>query len=184
MTIQLSLRRLDPEDERPDFDCGDPDLNEFFKEDSIRSGNELLSVTYIAESDSGDVLAFFSVSNDSIREEDAPSKTRFRKKILQLLPHDKRYKSTPAVKIGRFAVCNCQKGDGIGTRLVDFIKAWFTVGNKTGCRFLLVDAYNNQKTTHFYEKNGFEFLSQEAEDGDETRTMYFDLMRFKESQQS
>jgi hypothetical protein len=30
----VTFRRLDAEEERPDFDCGDSDLNEFFFKDS------------------------------------------------------------------------------------------------------------------------------------------------------
>ena len=40
-----------------------------------------------------------------------------------------------------------------------FIKDWFRhEDNKTGCRFLVVDAYNNPRTLHFYERNDFRFL--------------------------
>ena len=49
MTESRVLKRLNPEDLRPPFDCDDNDLNEFFTKDSIVSGKELLSVTYILE---------------------------------------------------------------------------------------------------------------------------------------
>jgi hypothetical protein len=42
---------------------------------------------------------------------------------------------------------------GIGTAVVVFIQALFTLRNKTGCRFLTVDSYPN--ATGFYEKKGF-----------------------------
>ena len=32
-------------------------------------------------------------------------------------------------------------------------------GLKTGCRFIVVDAYNKENVLHFYEKNGFKFFS-------------------------
>lgn len=77
---------------------------------------------------------------------------------------------------------------GIGSELMEFIKSWFIdAGNKTGCRFLIVDAYNEEIPLGYYQKNGFTFLfsteSQEAEntgfDKDtklRTRLMYFDLI--------
>ncbi len=77
---------------------------------------------------------------------------------------------------------------GIGSELMEFIKSWFLdAGNKTGCRFLIVDAYNEEIPLGYYQKNGFAFLfsseSQEAEntgfDKDtklRTRLMYFDLI--------
>ena len=77
---------------------------------------------------------------------------------------------------------------GIGSELMEFIKSWFLdAGNKTGCRFLIVDAYNEEIPLRYYQKNSFTFLfsseSQEAEytgfDKDtklRTRLMYFDLI--------
>ena len=64
----MELKRLEPDDKRPAFCCGDPDLDEFYRVDSINGGRQLLSVTYaIMEDDK--VVAFFSVSNDSINKE-------------------------------------------------------------------------------------------------------------------
>ena len=37
-----------------------------------------------------------------------------------------------------------------------FIKDWFRhEDNKTGCRFIVVDAYNEEKILRYYERNGF-----------------------------
>lgn len=63
--------------------------------------------------------------------------------------------------------------------------------NKTGCRFLIVDAYNDKALLDFYEHNGFEFLfsseSQEAENLGyspdtilKTHLMFFDLKNIME----
>jgi hypothetical protein len=40
---------------------------------------------------------------------------------------------------------------------------------------MLVDAYNNERTTRFYQKNGFTFLSSKDEKQN-TRLMVFDLI--------
>lgn len=169
------LKRLESADNRPPFDCGDDDLNEFFAKDSIIAGKELLSVTYIAEQDNN-VIAFFSVSNDSIKKEILP-KSKY-KKISKEIPHEKRYSSLPAVKIGRLATCKMTQKKGIGKSLLDFIKVWFTVGNKTGCRFVIVDAYNKPDIIKFYKNNDFDFLIEDDKSS-ETRLMYFDLITFK-----
>jgi len=71
---------------------------------------------------------------------------------------------------------------------MDFIKAWFIAPlNKTGCRFIVVDAYNNNQAINYYLNNDFEFLfstenqekeyigREETEDLN-TRMMYFDLL--------
>jgi len=83
----------------------------------------------------------------------------------------------------------------IGSQVLDFIKAWFRQSdNKTGCRFLIVDAYNTEEVTSFYKKrNDFSFLfdSEEIEakfiginlkqkEPLHTRIMYYDLIEIKE----
>jgi ribosomal protein S18 acetylase RimI-like enzyme len=79
-------------------------------------------------------------------------------------------------------------GKGIGTELMDFIKSWMLdPSNKTACRYLTVDAYNNGRTFKFYEANGFkpifssnnqekEYIGLPPEKDLKTRFMYFDLM--------
>jgi len=169
--------RLKSGEPRPDFDCGDPDLNEYFKVDSIAASKELIAVTY-ALYQGEKAIAYYCVSNDAIRR-DLTSNTMF-KKIRKLISSpDKRYPSMPAVKIGRFAVDKDVRGTGIGTSLMSGIKYDFTNGNKTGCRFIIVDAYNRPDTTKFYEKNGFSYLSS-VDAGKTTRLMYYDLIQFSQ----
>lgn len=169
---EFILKRLEPTSERKPFDCGDSDLNEFFFVDSKGHSKQLLAVTYALESE-GDTVAYFSVLNDSIREGDT-TKSRFTK-ILKLIPFKKRYKSHPAVKVGRFAVSKSYQKQKIGTQLMDFIKVFFADRNKTGCRFITVDAY--EQAIKFYQKNGFDFLTSKDESEDR-RQMYFDLITF------
>lgn len=71
------------------------------------------------------------------------------------------------------------RGAGIGTQILDYLKYSFTHKNKTGCRFLLVDAYKESAVLRFYEKNGFKFLTDD-DAREKTRIMYFDLALFKE----
>ncbi|MGE8290276.1 MAG: hypothetical protein ACN6ON_01310 [Sphingobacterium sp.] len=58
-------------------------------------------------------------------------------------------KSFPAVLIGRLGVSihfrNLENEEkSIGDQLMDFNKSWFIDhANKTGCRFIVVDSYNN-----------------------------------------
>lgn len=173
MQTPYSRVRLDPCEARPAFDCDDADLNEYFHTDSIKACKELVAVSYVIYDDNKQAIAFYCVSNDSIRRELA-SGERW-KKIKKELPPEKRYKSLPAVKIGRFAVAkNCQ-GKGIGKNLMMSIKYDFVNGNKTGCRFIIVDAYKN--SANFYQQNGFEFLTG-SDEGKETRLMYFDLIKY------
>lgn len=168
--FELDIARLEAHDERPNFDCGDSDLNEYFTQDSRQGCLELLAVTY-AVYKGDDMVAFFSVSNDSLKRE-VVGNGPFRR-LTRFLPHAKRYSSQPAVKIGRFAVAREWQRSGVGGRLLDYLKDWFTDGNKTGCRYIIVDAYKD--AVPFYAKNGFDMLSDRDIDHD-TRLMYFDLI--------
>lgn len=170
----MKFKRLEPDHPRLAFSCGDDDLDEFYRADSIVGCKQLLSVTYVAldANDDNKVLGYFSVSNDSIRKEEMP------KGLIKIIPREKRYRSMPAVKIGRLGVAHNIKRNGIGTRILDYLKVWFTQGNKTGCRFMIVDSYNEEIPLNFYQKNGFEFLTADDK-SDETRLMYFDLLKFR-----
>ncbi|MCB1168677.1 MAG: hypothetical protein KDK33_21150, partial [Leptospiraceae bacterium] len=66
---------------------------------------------------------------------------------------------------------------GLGRQILDLLKADFVTNNKTGCRFITVDAYNNPKTLGFYGRNGFEYLD-ETDSNKKTRLMFFDLAVF------
>jgi GNAT superfamily N-acetyltransferase len=169
----MLLVRLGVDDERdPSFDCGDRDLNEYFFIDSKQACSELIAVTYAYIDDDGKTTAFFSVSNDSIKRE-IISKPNIKK-----VAHGKRYSTLPSVKIGRFATHGAIHRNGLGSILMDFIKDWFTNKNKTGCRFIVVDAYNNDRAINFYKRNGFNF-SLSNDENEKTRLMFFDLSLVK-----
>lgn len=103
---------------------------------------------------------------------DFESKTEFNRFRKVKFVNEKRLKSYPAVKLCRLAVDKTLKGQSIGTYLLNFIKSFFVVNNKTGCRFLTVDAY--KAAVPFYEKNGFVPLNDDDIDAP-TRLLYFDL---------
>lgn len=178
--MEIIFRRLESNDERGTFDCGDNDLNDFFLNDSKIGSEQLISVTYAVEKDK-ELVAFFCVSNDSIRKNDTTNSGK--RKLFNNVPKNKRYHSMPAVKIGRLATQKEFQRNGIGTQVLDIIKVLFTDKNKTGCRFIIVDAVNNKETLNFYIRNGFEFLNQpESSKNEHTRLMFFDLLTFKSSE--
>ena len=64
---QLRVRKLNPAEHIASFDCGDEDLNGFILEEAPLYRKELLAVTYVVEdSESGKVLAYFSLANDKV----------------------------------------------------------------------------------------------------------------------
>ena len=170
-----SFIRLNPNNIVKNFSCGDDDLDDFILHRASAFQKHLLSVSYAYVDDaSGRILAYCSLANDKVAITDFKDRTefnRFRKK--RGFPNEKRLKSYPAVKLCRLGVEKTVKGQQIGTTILNYIKSMFVIENKTGCRFLTVDAYLD--AVPFYEKNGFRFLTQEDDDP-HTRLMYFDLL--------
>lgn len=171
MIEEFKLVRLNENSQLKAFNCNDSDLNDFFINDSIPHLKSLMSVTYTIESDSK-TIAFFSLLNDKISSEEAGSKVLFNKLILKKLPNRKRFRSVPAIKIGRLGVHVDYWGNDFGTMILDYIKQTFITNNRTGCRFVTVDAY--KESLGFYEKNGFKYLT-DKDSNEDTRLMFCDL---------
>ena len=123
-----------------------------------------------------DTIAFFSLFNDKISILDAESKSQWRKQFRDNMPQGKRFSSYPAMKIGRLGVSVDFKGQSWGTIILDYLKELFISNNRTGCRYITVDAY--KESLGFYVRNGFSFLTSQDVDSD-TRLMYFDLIQLK-----
>lgn len=174
------------------FSCGNADLDDFFFQDSFDYAAALFGKSYCFYLDceeSIEIICAFTVSNASIFTNRLPNARK--KKVGAEVPFVKRDLIYPAVLIGRLGV-NVKfqhSEEHIGTYLLDFIKFWFTEpNNKTGCRYLVVDAYNTEGPLTFYKKNGFNFLFSTEEQEKkyrniassyplETRLMFFDLIR-------
>lgn len=170
--------------------CENKDLDEFFANDSVLYSKLLLGKTYLfcLRSNPKVVVAALTLSNDSIR---MTNKLNEDSKLSFLESADllgKRLRRFPAVLIGRLATNKNFAGRGVGTAVMNFIKNWFRYNNKTGCRFIIVDAYNSEATLHYYLKNDFKFLVEDERLEAKymgigvgrlplnTRLMYFDLL--------
>lgn len=173
----FEITRLKPTDAISVFNCGDADLNDFILNQSAPFAKSMLAVSYacVDPQDAGKVYAYCSLANDKIAITDFPNKTEFNRfRKHQGFPQTKRLRSYPAVKICRLGVDISAKGERIGSKILNYIKSMFVINNKTGCRFLTVDAYLS--AIPFYQKNGFEFINELDKDNPHTRLMYFDLM--------
>ena len=170
------------------FSCGNGDLDAFFVNDAVRYGQQLMGKTYafVDTLSLKDIVCAFTVSNASILTNHLPNARK--KSIGRNLPWEKRDLIYPAVLIGRLGVNSAYKKRHVGSELLDYIKQWFIdPDNKTGCRYLIVDAYNQPVPLSFYEANGFRYMfSSERQECEyrnidsttklHTRMMYFDLM--------
>lgn len=175
------------------FTCKDADITEFFTHDYADYTYQLLGKSYcFVKPDTSEIVCAFTVANSSVKVASLPS--GLRNKLNRKIPNAKRSPQYPAVLVGQLAVSDLFSGHHIGDELLDFIKSWFIDPlNKTGCRYVIVDAVNHPKVFDYYQRNGFKFLFSSDEEewaflhnkGHEptapvepmrTRLMYFDLI--------
>lgn len=175
------------------FTCKDEDITEFFTQDYADYAYQLLGESYcFVKPDTSEIVCAFTVANSSVKVDSLPS--NLRNKLNRKIPNAKRRPQYPAVLVGQLAVSDLFSGRHVGDELLDFIKSWFIDPlNKTGCRYVIVDAVNHPKVFEYYQRNGFKFLfsSDEEEwtflhnkgleqttpiEPMKTRLMYFDLI--------
>lgn len=173
------------------FSCGNDDLDDFFAKDSIVYANQMMGKTYAfykkTEEGKVEIVCAFTVSNSSIFT--THLSWRLRAKVGKLIDESKHSINFPAVLIGRLGINVNYHHQHLGSEVLDFIKNWFTQPEYwSSCRFLVVDAYSEEGTLAFYEKNDFNFLFKTEDKEKEyrnvksekplhTRMMYFDLMQ-------
>ena len=150
-----------------DYTCKkDADIEEFFKSEFKDYNRQLLGKSYcfLTREEVPRLACAFTLSNSSVRVDRLSNKKR--NKINRDIPNSKRRSQYPAVLIGQLAVMDDFHGIDLGTKVMDFIKSWFIdPHNKTGCRYIVVDAVNQKNVLEFYENNGFKyfFASDEEE---------------------
>lgn len=148
-------------------------MNDFLLNKAIPYRKSLLAVTYVFENiESKEIIGYFSLANDRVSLTDFENKTEFNRFRRSRFVNEKRIKSYPAVKICRLGINEDFHNKGIGSILLNFIKSYFLEDNKSGCRFITVDAYHD--AIPFYQNNDFQYLKKEESDT-VTRLLYYDL---------
>lgn len=173
----------------------DKQINRFFHDEFTDYDFQMLGKTYcFVTSDKQKMVAAFTIANSSVRVDNMPKSKR--NKLNRKIPFAKQRSQYPAVLVAQLAVFDGFSGMNIGKDVIDFIKSWFISPlNKTGCRYLVVDAVNKHKVLQFYIDNGFDFIfssdeeemqymskAEQVADSDvyrETRLMLFDLMSLR-----
>jgi GNAT superfamily N-acetyltransferase len=190
LKTQCEFVILSGEQRIADFDCGDVDLNEFFNHEALHYKDQLLAQTgFFRHNETGKVICAFSLSPNSLKIADLPGSRR--RKVREYIPREKSLQSYPAFLIGRFGVALAFRRQRIGAQLMDFIKIHCLATYPDFCRFLLIDAYNNDSVLNFYQKNDFSpVFSTEAQERNaykvnadeplQTRYLFFDMLHWKD----
>jgi GNAT superfamily N-acetyltransferase len=159
------------------FDCGDSDLNEYFQKESLLNKSALVGQPYFLYDATVDKIvpvALIDLCNDSIRKEGSKRQPGYLK--VADIEEGKQFTFLPAVKITRFGVNKPFQRLNIGSHALNMVKTLFITENRTGCRFITVDAYNKTEVKNFYQKNDFKFF-YDKDENKHTRSMFFDLKR-------
>lgn len=176
---EWTLKPICPSTPLKGYDCGNEDLNDFFKTDAVKNEKELLGKTYLLTRDGYEItdedppIALVCFCNGSIHITAIPD---FEKK-----EGVNYYEYLPTTKIARLGVHRDFQGDHIGRLILTMTKSIFLTQNRTGCRILTVDAYKNEGVVTFYNKNEFKRIPEgPKEKKAHTWTMYYDLKRFQD----
>ena len=165
----ITIEKLDDKHSLSNFKSYEKELVNFLIEDALNNQKQKLSVTFLWFYEK-DLVGYLTLLNDKINLE-GNLKEFFREKDIH-------YKSLPALKIGRLCVNDNFLRKGVGRLMVLFAirQANEISENKSGCRFITLDAKRNEKreldSIHFYKKLGFKMLKERIKG---TTPMYLDL---------
>lgn len=161
------------------FDCSQPDLNEFVQEDALKEQSDRLGVTRLICYDNL-LVGYFTLANASIITKNIDDSDYANLRY---------YPSYPALLIARFAVHKDYQGKGIGVKMLGrSMSIADKLSDHVGCRFITVDAKANIKTIRFYSRFGFkplkkkqgmvdDILREEYRGNEESVFMYFDMVK-------
>src|SRR3990167_1314496 len=129
------------------FSCGVEDLDNYLKQQVNQDTKRKVTVLYIIrKAKSKEVIGYYTISSNSIELTNLPES------VTKKLP---RYKSLPAILIGRLAVHIRNQGKGIGEHLlINALVRSYELSKKVGCFAVVVDA-KDKRSSDFYEKYGF-----------------------------
>ena len=146
------------------FDCGRESVNKFFREEAQDYQDELFGKTYywVHRDRPTEVVAGFTVANASIFTKRLPNARQ--KKIGFEVHHEKGLINYPSILLAQLGVDVKYKGLHLGPQIIDFVMQWFTSpDNKSGCRHLIVDAYDEPHLLDFYQRNGLNLFFSSLE---------------------
>lgn len=150
--MRVTVRRLEPNDDRTRFESGNIDLDRFFVRYAGQNQfRHHIGTTYVAVTDEGLVAGFATVSASEV------STARLSSAAVRRLPAY----PLPVLRLARLAVDRRLQGKGVGTHL---LRAVFSLAlrmaDEMGCLGVVVDA--KPEAIPFYQKLGFVQLTAVA----------------------
>lgn len=135
---------LAPGHDFADFDCGEPELNDWLKRRALANQASGASRTFVVTDGGRRVLGFYALAAGAVTHQDATGS------VLRNMPEP-----VPVLVVARLAVDVSVQGAKIGAALLqDAVRRSAMVAQHTGVRALLVHALN-EPAKQFYERYGF-----------------------------
>jgi predicted GNAT family N-acyltransferase len=132
---------------RDHFDCGNPQLNEYFRHQAGQDIKRKLAAYFVLSFDNKNVLGFYTLSNVSI------SATLFPSNLQKKIPQS--YVALPCTLIGRMAIEKKHQGKGLGKiLLMNALKKSHEISKEIGSYAVIVDPID-QAAEAFYSKYDF-----------------------------
>jgi len=132
---------------RAQFDCGEPNLNEFLAKYARQAHESSASKTYVAltSEESVDVLGFYTL---------CPAQVHFAQVPPSVMPAGAGHHPLGCFRLAKLAVSLSQQGSGLGGQLlVAAVRRCVKVSSQVGGSFLLVDA-KDVRAANWYKLYG------------------------------
>ncbi|MEM1321466.1 MAG: GNAT family N-acetyltransferase [Bacteroidota bacterium] len=129
------------------FSCGHPALDHYLQKQAKQDIKRKLSACFVLSNPDKTIAGFYTLSNAGIPRTSIPEEIR------KKLPRS--YNNLPVTLLGRLAVSESSKGQGIGKLLlIDAFKRSYIVSETIGSMAVIVDPID-ENAVRFYEKFGF-----------------------------
>lgn len=138
------VKPLDTSHDRRTFCSGSPLLDRYLREQVTQDIRRRVAACFVAVTDEQCIAAYYTLASASLLLADLPIAT------VKKLP---RYPTVPAVRMGRLAVDQAFKGQGLGSAmLADALER--TARSEIAAFALMVDAKDDM-AADFYQHHGF-----------------------------
>ena len=141
---------LNASHKKKDFSCGNEMLDNYLHTQAKQDVKRKLAACFLLVDAANKVKGYYSLSSSSIPREELPDNVK-----AKLPPA---YHNLPVTLLGRLAIENSCKGQGLGAALLfDALKRSYCVVSEVGSMAVVVDPID-EAAVKFYEKHGFALL--------------------------
>lgn len=141
---------LEPKHKKSEFKCGNTYLDNYIQKQAKQDIKRKLSACFVLSDEENTIKGFYTLSNAGIPREVIPE--NIRKKLPRA------YNSLPVTLLGRLAVNEKNKNQGLGKLLlIDALKRSLEVSKVIGSMAVIVDPID-KNAIKFYDKFGFILL--------------------------